>query len=244
MNILVVDDERKTREVIVQMIRNYCQGSFEIEEADSVGTALKTIRRRKPDLLLLDIQLKDGSGFSLLEELGNPELNVVFITAYEEYAIKACRASALDYLLKPVDVDELKDAIRKAQKRVEKDQLGTIIQNLKNEQKTIRKITLKTADSIYILNTNEIIYCQGSGNYTTFYLVDQRKILVSKPLGEYEELIGGSDFLRVHQSYMVNMNHILRYEKRDGGSIITIHNHSIPVSSRRKEQVMQFFNQL
>jgi two-component system LytT family response regulator len=247
MDILIIDDEKKARETIAEMINIYCEGEQKIREADGVSSGIRSIQEKVPDLLLLDIHLKDGNGFDILNKIKDKTLNVVFITAYEEYAMKACKVSALDYLLKPVDPDELIAAVEKARERINQDKLvdrlDAFMENMSGSKK-LRKMILKTAESIHIVNINDIVFCEASGNYTTFHLVDGKKILVSKPLGEYEEMISDERFIRVHQSFLVNLDHISRYEKGDGGFIITVNNDSIPVSTRKKEQLMQLLNSL
>jgi two-component system LytT family response regulator len=221
---------------------------IQINEADGVENAVRSIHQKKPDLLLLDIQLKDGNGFEILQEIKNVDLQVIFITAYQEYAIKACKASALDYILKPVDPDELILAINKAQQKIDKEKifekLESFMENISRTDQQLRKITLKTADSIHIVLVDDIVYCEGSGNYTTFHMKDKKNIMVSKPIGEYEDLISNRNFIRTHQSFLVNMDHVLRYEKGDGGFIITKNNDSIPVSTRKKDQLMQYLQNM
>jgi len=248
MNILIVDDEKNAREVLAELIGLYCEGGFQLEMADGIASALQSIRKKAPDLLLLDIHLKDGSGFELLNKVQHQDIHIIFITAYDEYAIRACKVSAIDYLLKPVDPDELKEAIGKAQRRVEKDKLSdrldAFIQNMSDEGRQVKKITLKTADTIHILNVSDIVFCKADGNYTTFHLLDRKTIVVSRPIGDYEELIGSRQFMRTHQSYLVNLDHVIRYEKGDGGHVVTVHENNIPVSTRKKEQLMQYLQNM
>lgn len=246
IDILIVDDETKAREVIGEMIRLYCTDSdIALREADGVQSGVAAIQHKTPDLLLLDIRLKDGNGFDLLNRIKHLAIPVIFITAYEEYAIKACKVSALNYLLKPVDPFELKDAIANAGKRIEREKLverlDTFMQNFSGSERQVKRITLKTAESIYIINTSDIVFCEADGNYTTFYLLDKRRVTVSRPLGDYEEMIGSDRFIRTHQSYLVNMDHIIRYEKGEG-TIITVTEDKVPVSTRKKEQLLQFLN--
>jgi two-component system LytT family response regulator len=248
MNVLIVDDEKKAREIIKQLILLEGFQHINIREANGVETALQSINQSPPDLLLLDIQLKDGSGFDLLNKIKDHDFQLIFITAFDEYAIKACKVSALDYLLKPIDPDEFNQAIKKAEKKISReklaDRLDTFLQNMEGNARELKKITLKTVDTIYIVNISDIVFCEGAGNYTTFHLLDQQKIMVSKPIGEYEEMISTQKFIRVHQSFLVNVDHIIRYKKGEGGFIITVLNNSIPVSTRKKEQLMNFLNRI
>jgi two-component system LytT family response regulator len=248
MHLLIVDDEKRAREIIKKLIELEGIENMVITEAGSVEKALQCISEYPPDLVLLDIQLKDGTGFDLLNKIKNQHFQIIFITAFDEYAIKACKVSALDYLLKPVDPEEFSLALKKAEKRINReklaDRLDTFLLNMEGETREIKKITLKTSDTIYIVNVSDIVFCEGAGNYTTFHLLDKQKIMVSKPIGEYEEIIATQKFIRIHQSFLVNVDHIIRYKKGEGGFIVTALNNSIPVSTRKKEQLMQFLNRI
>lgn len=247
MDILIVDDEKKAREVISEMIRLYCKANTDINlyEAEGVQTALAAIQQKVPDLLLLDIRLRDGNGFDLLNRVKHLEIPVIFITAYEEYAIKACKISALNYLLKPIDPFELQDAIGNAAKKIEREKLverlDTFMQTFTGREQQVKRITLKTAESIYIINISDIVFCEADGNYTTFHLLDKRTVTVSRPLGDYEDMIGSERFIRTHQSYLVHMEHIISYARAEG-SIVTVNGDKVPVSTRKKEQLLQFLN--
>jgi two-component system, LytTR family, response regulator len=172
---------------------------------------------------------------------------VVFITAYNEFAIKAFKYAALDYLLKPVEMEELSRAVNEAIKINNRngiaDKLEMLLQRMKKTEAS-RKITLKTTEFIYVVPVDSILFCEADGAYTRFYLSDMRKVMVSKSLGEYEALIDDTDFIRTHQSYLVNMNHVIRFDKGLVPSLIMPHDHIVPVSSRKKEQVLNYLNQL
>lgn len=247
IKILVIDDEYKARQVLVALLEKYCPGEMAIEQADSIQSAIDRINRNPPHLLLLDIRLQDGNGFDLLEKVQHLPLQVVFVSAYEEYAIRACKASALDYLLKPVDPDELKVALEKARRKILREKLAErveqLVQNLGNELES-KRIILKTAGSIHVVNIADIVYCQADGNYTVFHLAKNKSVMVSKPLAEYEEILGNQKFIRTHQSYLVNMQYVARYEKIGGGCIVTTDGHTIPVSTRKKELVLQYLQNL
>lgn len=246
MHVLIVDDEQKARETIKEVIKLYCPQVTSIKEADSVKSALALINKQRPDLILLDIRLNDGNGFDILDQINANSIFTIFITAYNEYAIKAFKVAALDYLLKPIDTDEFALSIERAYSKINAlkshERMDAFIQNMKAGE--LKKITLKTNESIHIVNINDIIYCEADKNYTTFYLIENKKILISKPIGEYEELLSGTGFMRIHQSFLINLSNIKRYEKGDGGSVITIENHKVPVSTRKKDQLMQFLQKL
>jgi len=246
--VLVVDDERRARETIVQVLEMYCPQVAQIEEADGVQSAVDAIQRFRPDLVLLDIHLTDGSGFEVISRLSSIPLNVIFITAYEEYAIKAFRVAALDYILKPIDADEFALTIEKGLRTVEQrrfqDQMEVLMNVMKGTDKQDKKITLKTAESIHIVAVSDIVFCLADKNYTTFAMVDKSKIIVSKSIGEYEELLSRDGFMRIHQSYLINLKHMVRYEKGDGGFVVTSTGESLPVATRKKDQLMTYLQSL
>ena len=249
MKIVVVDDERNTREAIVKMIELFGSPAYHIFEADGVTSAVEKINQHQPDLLLLDIQLRDGNGFDVLNriDIDKDKCAIVFITAFEEFALKAFKYAAIDYLLKPIEADELVAVLQKAEKKVNEVQLSQRLDVFLEHYKQDRidaRITLRTIEAIHIIRIEDILYCEASQSYTTFYLIQGKQILVSKPLGEYESIIDRPNFIRVHQSYLVNMNHIVQFEKEDSGYLITSTNQRIPVSVRKRAAVIQYIDQL
>jgi two-component system LytT family response regulator len=245
---LIVDDEKRARETIKEVIKLYCPEITSVSEADSVPTAVEAIHARNPDLVFLDIRLNDGSGFDVLKHLQDKKPGVIFITAYEEYAIQAFKVSALDYLLKPIDPDDFSAAVKRALQKINEgkfaERMDVFMKNMENASQGVKKMTLKTSDSIHVINIADIVYCEADRNYTNFHLITGEKILVSKSLGEYEDMLPAESFLRVHQSYLVNASHIKRYDKTDGGFLITANEKTIPVSTRKKDQLIQFLAKL
>lgn len=245
---LIVDDEKRARETIREVIKLYCPEITSISEADSVPTAVEAIHAENPDLLFLDIRLNDGSGFDVLKHLKDKKPGVIFITAYEEYAIQAFKVSALDYLLKPIDPDDFSAAVKRALQKINEgkfaERMDVFMKNMENASQGVKKMTLKTADSIHVINIADIVCCEADRNYTEFHLITGEKIVVSKSLGEYEDMLPVDSFLRVHQSYLVNVAYIKRYDKTDGGFLITVNEKTIPVSTRKKEQLIQFLAKL
>ncbi len=247
MNVLIVDDEKNSRGVIKLMLERMQLDNLFMREADGVATAITAIRDKKPDLLLLDIQLKDGNGFDVLRGIDVSDLSIIFITAYEEFAVKAFKYSALDYLLKPLVYEDFFDAVKRAGKRIEQDKMtermDVFMQHFQPKKES-STIVLKTTENIYIVPIDDILYCEASGAYTIFYLKDQQKVLVSKTLSDYEELINRTYFLRVHHSFLVNMNHVVRFEKGDNSMLVNQNGDKIPVSSRRKDFVLNYIQNL
>jgi two-component system LytT family response regulator len=243
-----VDDEAMARETIYEMVNMYCKDAAIVGQAESVKTAVEVINKTQPDLLLLDIQLTDGTGFDLLKSLNNHSYRVIFITAFEDYAMKAFKFSAMDYLLKPIDPNELVEAVDRARVSIEDNQMSaqlkTLFTNMNTYSREGKKIVLKTANNVHIVNLMDIIRCQSDKNYTHFYIIEEESIVVSKTLKEYDEILTGFGFFRVHQSHLINLSHVKRYEKADGGYLVMSDDSVVPVSFRKKEELMKLFNSL
>ncbi len=244
ISIVVIDDEPKAREAILSILSLSPIELNIIGEAGDVESAYELISTKSPDLILLDINLPDGSGFDLLKRFGKINFKVIFITAHQEHAIRAFKYSAVDYILKPITAGGLFSAIEKAAEEISKQEtvlkLGTLLSNLEK----LKKIVLKTAESIHIINVSQIIRCEADINYTTFFLQEGEKLLVSKSLKEYDELLGQAGFFRTHQSHLVNLDHILRYDKMDGGYLVMDDNSAVPVAVRKKDELFRLFENM
>jgi two-component system LytT family response regulator len=245
---IVIDDEDKARETIVDMLGMYCKDVEVIAEAIDVQSGYDAIRKHAPELVLLDIKMPDGTGFDLLRKFLNVEFHVIFITAYEEFAIRAFKFSALDYLLKPIDPDELVGAVQKAQSRLKSDDLTlkmqTLFENVDHLSNRDKKIVLKTSSNVHVVNLNDIVQCQSDKNYTHFYTREGEKIVVSKTLKEYDELPKPYGFFRVHQSHLINLSFVKRFEKSEGGYLVMKDDSRVPVSFRKKDDLMKLFKSL
>lgn len=245
---IVIDDEVKARETILNMLKVYCPEVKVTDTAGSVKEGLEVLESHKPDLLLLDIKMADGTGFDLLRKLSKVDFLVIFITAFEEFAIRAIKFSAIDYILKPLDPDELVNAIEKAKGVLNKEsmnvKLEALYDNLDTLNTSTKKIVLKTSDSVHIVNLKDIIRCESEKNYTHFFTIDNNKITVSRTLKEYNEFLADYNFFRVHQSHLINMQHVKRYEKQNGGMLIMNDNSSVPVAFRKKDDLMKIFRSL
>jgi two-component system LytT family response regulator len=235
---VIIDDEKRARESISDMITLYCPELDIIGNADSVLSGLEIIKTKKPDLIFLDIKMQDGTGFDLLNRIENKNFALIFLTAYDEYAVKAFKFSAIDYLLKPLDPDELISAVNKAVEN-NKTNISILIENLNSIKKDSKKIVLKTTDSIHLVNICDIIRLESTGNYTNFYLTNQKPIMVSHTLKDYDEILNEYGFFRVHQSHLVNLQHIIRLDKADGGVIILTNNEQAPISTRKKDAFLK-----
>ena len=246
MKVVVVDDESKIRKSIIDILTNYCPEVKSIDEAFDVDSALNVINEIIPDVLILDISLGDETSFDLLKQLNHVDFKIIFVTAYEEYAIKAIKFSALDYLVKPVNPKELIEAINNASKALEHDQtelkLNALLSNIENISNGVKKIILKTAESIYMVNVHDIMRCESDDCYTKFYLTDGKKIMVSRTLREYDEMLSEYGFFRSHQSHLVNLYFIERFDKHDGGTIFMKDGAKVPVSSRKRNSLLKVFD--
>lgn len=248
MKILVVDNEQNTRESIVLLIENFCPFDAEIFQATGVLDGLKAITEIQPNVVFLDVELDDGTGMDLLSKLTDIDFHVVFVTAHNKYAIDAFRYSAIDFLLKPIQPDELIDAFDKINKQAKnkhlQEQINIMQDSLNKITSTTKKIVLKDSNSIYFVNVNDIIRCESDGQYTEFFIDNLKKIVISKPLKDYEELLEPYGFIRPHHSHIINTNKILRFDKIDGGSLIMQNNDEIPVSHRKKTQILKVLDTL
>ncbi|MBW1294669.1 LytR/AlgR family response regulator transcription factor [Aquimarina litoralis] len=237
---IVVDDEAYIRNKIKANVEQYFSDDIKIvDEAESVASAIKKIKEKKPDLLFLDIQLTDGTSFDLLEQIKNKNFDIIFVTGFDEHAIKAIKVGALDYVLKPIDSIEFKEAVLKAIGNSNKENdIEKLVEISKEYFQGVKKkrIILKTLDNVYVVYEDDVLYCKSEGNYTTFYTKKTNNIVVSKPIKKVIDLLSEDIFIRCHQSYIVNKNYVSRYNKQ--GVLIIEPNIKVPVSSRRKEYVI------
>lgn len=235
--VLIIDDENRTRELIAKMIDSFGLDVKAIPEGENVQSGIEAIQKNQPDIVFIDIQMPDGTGFDVLRSIENKNFEVIFITAHEEFAIKAIKFSALDYLLKPVDTNELRSALEKALVRLadnaEPHQFEALQKNILPNEK--RRLVLKTQESVHVVELDQIIRCEADRNYTSFFLRDDKKILVSKTLKEYEILLTGYNFLRVQQSHLININYVDRYDKKNGGAVVMKNGAEVPLSPAKRE---------
>lgn len=248
MKALIVDDEKSARESLKQIASLCCPDICSYREAHDVLSAIVAIEQERPDILFLDVNLGNETGFDVLKQYEDFPLNVVFVTAHNDYILRALRASAVDYLLKPVKASELVTAVRKVKEKLsamhQTEQLDALFENLNHQEQSIKKITISTAESIHVVNVSDIIYCESDKGYTTFYLPQQQTVMASKILREYEEILPQEAFMRIHQSFLVNLNHIIRYDKKDKNFIVTTDDYKVPVSYRLKNKLIRYLDGL
>lgn len=243
---IIIDDMKLARVNLRQDIEDYCPEIIIMGEADGVLSGAKLIRDIQPDIIFLDIEMNDGNGFDLLDIIPEVNSKVIFVTASNEFAIKAFQYAAVDYLLKPADTELLKLAVKKvmSQQTPILDQLALVKNQINNQNAIPSKLVLHTAEEIKVASLEEIIRCESMGNYTQFFFSDESKLLVTKTLKEYDELLGSRGFLRTHQSHLVNAEYIRSYIKADGGYILMKNEHRIPVSVRKKPEIVKLLDAL
>ncbi len=248
---ILIDDDRNLRSGMKAMLSLYAPEIEILGEAESVKAGIKLIEKTNPQIVFLDIMMNDGSGFDILENLntkyGKISSHIVFVTAHEKFAIKAFRFSALDFLLKPIDPEELQAVIRKIKNIThlnnENKNIELLLENITRKTENFKKIALSTSDGIHLFEIKDIIRCESVDNYTKFYIKNHSKVvMISKTLKEYEELLSGHGFERIHQSHLINLNEMRSYIKRDGGFVIMSDNAQLPVSQRKRDRLQDLIS--
>jgi two-component system, LytTR family, response regulator len=245
---LIVDDELQSRNLLHQLLQQYFPEIDIVSQASTVKEGLQKIKGHHPDIVFLDIQMNGETGFDLLNHL--PEINfaLIFITAFDQYAIKAFRLNAVDYLLKPIVTDELIEALNKVKQNAvlthgaSKQQVEKLYDDIQNPKKIQENIALPTAEGYLIIPLNEIVYCRASSNYTEFYLTDKKCVVSSYTLKQYDELLTTQSFFRAHRSYLINMRHVKMYRKGEGGEIEMMNGHLIELSRTHKDEFLRLLH--
>jgi two-component system LytT family response regulator len=242
---LIIDDEKSSRDLLRGFVENYCKDIQIVDEADSAEQGIEQIKELQPQLIFLDIELPLGSGFDLLEACKDASFDIIFTTAHDKYALQAIKACALDYLLKPISATDLVKAVDKVRQRNQSgtatQQIGVFVENINNLNKQLSNIVLPTLDGFIVVKVSDIIRCEAEKNYTNFVFTNGDKILVSRTLKEFEELLHDMDFIRVHQSHLINAAHVQRYIKGSGGYVKMSDDSIIEVSRRKKELLIERF---
>ena len=245
VNCVLVDDEQKNLENLKILLEDFCDNARVVALCQNVEEGIEAIRKHKPDIVFLDIQMQRETGFDLLARINPINFEVIFITAHSEYAIKAFKFSAIDYLLKPIDIEELRKAVEKVEKKLNFNitgRLEQLVQNMKPALGQNHTIAVPTSDGLAFVKIENIIYCEASSNYTQLYTDDGKKYVVSRTLKEYEELLTDHHFFRIHNSYLINLNSIKKYVRGEGGYVIMQNDVSLDVSKRRKETFLSKFS--
>jgi two-component system, LytTR family, response regulator len=237
---IIIDDEKHVVDSIELLLNDYCKDVCIIGKCTSYEEGIRLLSTEKPDLLLLDIEMPFGTGFDLLEKFTDISFEVIFITAFSQYALKAIKYSALDYILKPVDIKELKAAIKKVMERKNRFQTKrnyeTLFENLKSQVPT--KLAIPISDGMEYLNINDIIRLEADGRYSTIYTKDKTSFFVTRNLGEFEELLSNHQFFRVHNSFLININYVKKISRIDGGIVEMTDASHIPISRSKKNDFL------
>jgi two-component system LytT family response regulator len=243
LKVLVVDDELQSRSLIRKLLSDYFP-ALEISEAASVDEALLNIKGTEPQLVFLDVQMRGETGFDLLDKIRHVHFGIIFTTAHSEFAVKAFRYSAMDYLIKPLDTEEFKIAVEKVLQKIKSQQQPPVeqiefLKQIKSDPKIPDKLTIPTTEGFLFVGINDILFCKAISNYTEFHLIDKQKILSSYTLGYYNELLTDQNFFRIHRSYLVNLAHIKMYKRGDGGVVVLNNGEEIEVSRSNKEAFLK-----
>ncbi|MFH2096247.1 MAG: LytTR family DNA-binding domain-containing protein [Bacteroidota bacterium] len=240
---VIIDDEVSARETLTALLERFFPHVQVVAQADSIEKGVQVIRENEKDLVFLDIEMPFGSSFDILEQLEDIDFEVIFITAHNQYAIEAFRFSAVDYLLKPVKIKDLKQALEKFEKRRtlvrdSNQRVKVLINNINNQ---VLKLVLPTIHGFNIVDISTILRCEGERNYTRFIFLNGDKMLVSKTMKEFEDLLSKHGFFRIHQSFLVNLAYVKKYNRGQGGEIVMSDGEIIPVSRSRKDDFLKIF---
>lgn len=244
---IIIDDEVKGRNLLSELIKNKFPEVLVCGLAKNADEGIEQIRKQHPDVVFLDINMPGKTGFDMLQALQPVSFETIFITAYDKYAIRAFRYHAFDYLLKPIDADELSTCMeRLKEKQLQKDismRLELLVTQLQQPQKIPDRITINSLDGITVIPIAEIVYLEAAGTYTLFYLVNNNKVVSSLNLKEYEELLAEHYFFRVHHSFLINMAEVKKFIKTEGGGVLMSNGQTVAVSKRKKEEFIRLLNQ-
>lgn len=248
INAVIIDDERDSIDTLKWKLENYCSDVTVVSSFEDPAEGVRYLKSNPPDLLFLDIEMPMLTGFDVLEELGRDiSFNIIFTTAYDNFGIQAVKFSALDYLLKPVQNKELKDAIdkhlKKAQYRIPVEQMDALFSNVQAERKGKKgRIALASKESIEFVDPQDIVVCEANSNYTNIYMAEGRKRVISKTLKEFEDMLTPFDFFRPHNSHLINLNRVREFIRGDGGYLVMENKMKIPVSKNRREALLNLLS--
>jgi two-component system, LytTR family, response regulator len=248
MKAILIDDEKDALDVLEIQLRHYCPSVVVVAKCAGGGQGVAAIRQHRPDLVFLDIEMPILNGFDVLEQTNDAGYDVIFTTAYDQFAVKAFKYAAVDYLLKPIDAEELQAAVEKATAKKGKatvdEKIKLLLQHYSQPLPQAQRIALPVGDAMQLFAADDIIRCESDSNYTYVFLAGGRKILLAKTLKEVEETLRGLSFYRVHQSHLVNINHVTKVVKGEGSYLVTTDNNNIPISRNKKEGFMEMLRKV
>lgn len=247
---IIIDDIQKSRGVLLRLLQQYCPQISVIGMAASADEAQFLILDKRPNLIFLDVEMPNGTGFDLLERFSAPDFEVIFTTAHDRYALQAIKFCALDYLLKPIDIEELVIAVQKMEDKIKTKTNSTqknfsyLIENLKNNNHKAHKIGIPTQEGLLFIKVNDILYCTADRSYTFVHLKNKKRLIATRKIKEFENLLHTHDFFRVHRSSLINLNYIEKYYKGSGGYVVMSDGASIDVARRKKEDFLDRLSKL
>ncbi len=245
INAVIIDDEPKNIKVMKSMLKEFCPQVQLLGDANNSNDGKELIQQKKPELVFLDIEMPYGNGFDLLNALMPVDFEVIFVTAFDKYTLQALKYSALDFLLKPLNINELKNAVQNAELRIRRNsinqQLSILLDNFKKRESGLKKIAIPTVDGFDFILIEDIIRCEAQGAYTKIHITNSKKILVSRPLKDYENLLPEDIFFRIHNSHLVNLNYIKKYNRGRGGLVELDDGSVLEVAARRKDEFLNRF---
>lgn len=246
MTAIIIDDEKHCRDVLMLLLQKHCAALQVLDTCADGPSGLQAIERHRPDLVFLDIEMPGMNGFDMLSQCRYRQFKLIFTTAYDEYAIQAIKHNALDYLLKPVEKEELVKAVERAAETIPvpgADRIEQLLQQVQ-PQKSMGKVALPTLEGLLFINPDDIFYCESDGGYTRFFAASGKVTLISKTLKEVEDVLDNKGFCRVHNSYLINLKHVERYIRGDGGEIIMADGKNIPVSRNKKQEFLNLLEKI
>lgn len=242
---ILVDDEQDSRDILERYIVRYCPDVILLDKCNSVKTGLESIKTHNPEIVFLDIEMPYGTGFDLLEQVGEVTFETVFVTAYDNYAIQALNQSAAYYILKPIDIDELVHAVAKIKKERQKEDYiehaRILLDNIRQKPSGSGKIMLPTMEGFEIVAVDDIICCEADDNFTRFHLKDGKQLMICRTLKHFEEVLSDNSFIRIHRSHLINTNYVVRYTKGKGGYVTLDNGLELEVSSNKKAEFLEVF---
>jgi len=240
---ILIDDESNSRNALHHKLVTNCPEINIVAECENGEQGITAIEKLKPDIVFLDVEMPRMNGFVMLQQLQERNFELIFTTAYDQYAIQAIRFSALDYLVKPIEIASLKEAVGKArarrQKEIPNQRIETLLYNLVHEKNQQSRIAIPSQDAIQFIQLEDIIFLEAESNYTSIHLKDEARILVAKTLKDFEDLLPTTHFFRIHHSFIINKNHMRKYLKGDGGQVLMSNGKTIDVSRRKKEEFLR-----
>lgn len=243
---ILVDDEQDSRAILSNYLAKYCEDIELLAQCDSVKTGLQAIQNHRPDVVFLDIEMPYGNGFDLLDQVEEVTFETVFVTAYDNYAIKALNQSAAYYLLKPIDIDELVYAVEKIKKEKENNSnylqhAKILLENIQSNTELPSKLMLPTMEGFEVVKPEQIIYCEADSNFTKFHLTENRSLLICRTLKYFDDLLSNQKFIRIHRSYFINIDFVIRYSKGKGGFVTLENGRELEVSPKKKSDLLAAF---